>query len=159
MIFAFIRQSNGVCNWVYKAIRLPAPSFSWASPKASSILLLLRSDQHLYSLSALGFNFVLDAFINEHNHGWICSFQIAKRKIVRGTLVDYRVTEDKVQAPGIKSSLRDYSGGCTFSVFISLKLDDCLSYYCFWSYILSPRLDVWSMHYLAKSIVSKAPFI
>lgn len=138
MISAFIQQSCGVCNWVYKAIHLLMLSFSWVSPKALSILLLLlRSDQHLYSLSALGFNFVLDAFINEHNHWWICSSQIAKRKIVWRTLVDYHVTEDEVQAQGIKSHLTDYSRRCTFSVFISLKLDDCLSYYCFWSYILS----------------------
>lgn len=89
LLFVF-RGSRLAPSEVYRVIALLAPALTPRALKCG--LLSPRSDQHLYSLSALGFNFGLDAFTNERNHWWAFASWLHWEKRVEESLVDYRAT-------------------------------------------------------------------
>lgn len=65
LLFVF-RGGRLAPSEVCTVIALLAPALTPCALECG--LLSPRSDQHLYSLSASGFNFALDAFTNERNH-------------------------------------------------------------------------------------------
>lgn len=89
LLFVF-RGGRLARSEVYRVIALLAPALTPCALQCG--LLSPRSDQHLYSLSALGFNFGLDAFTNERNHWWAFASWLHWEKRVEESLVDYRAT-------------------------------------------------------------------